>query len=137
MAHAMALPAPAFPAQWIAENVTGSPSAKQVASYIKLVEEAPLAAFLEHNPDADADKDGKLTTEERDAHLKAQMGRMHQKLLERHPEADLDGNGVLTHEEASEFFKSKARAGGFGSTQLAEPGAQEVHVEVIAEEPPK
>ena len=139
LARAMPFPPPSLPARWIAENVSGSPSAAQVASYVKLVEEAPLALFLEHNPEADANKDGKLTVEERDAHLKGQMSRMHQKLLERHPEADANGDGVLTPEEAREFFHGKARGmvPAMGAIKASAAPGEEIHVEVISEDPPK
>lgn len=137
--RALPVPPPSMPAKWIAENVTGSPTAAQVAGYVKLVEEMPLALFLEHNPEADANKDGKLTPEERAEFVKNQMSRMHQKLLERHPEADANGDGVLTPEEAREFFHAKARsmAPGINVIKSNATSGDEIEVEVITEDSPK
>lgn len=94
-------PEPAF--AWLPKNITATPAAADVARYIPVVEEAPLATFLEMNPKADANGDGKLTAAERDAYLERHMSEMRKRVLETHPEVDANGDGLLSDEEMRSF----------------------------------
>jgi len=95
--------------KWLLRNVSATPSTSDVARFIPAVKQAPLVAFLERNPDADANGDGKLTAEERDAYLERMRVRFRAKMLERHPEADENGDGVLTEEELRNYWKNRSR----------------------------
>lgn len=103
---------PAF--AWILESVAGEPAAREVARYVPVVEQTPLAVFLEMNPKADANRDGTLTREERDAYVGAQHAKMQQRLLERHPGADTNNDGTLSPEELHNWMRTNGPAGGEG-----------------------
>lgn len=110
-AHALAehgVPMP--PPLWIAENIDVVPTVEQVAQYVPIAEQAPLAAFLRMNPRADADNDGVLTTAERDAFLAQHQGRVRGSLLKLHPEADSDGDGNISDAEMQGLLNSKPGA---------------------------
>src|SRR6266540_3959841 len=69
-----------------------------------------LNALLKEHPEADKDKDGKLSPAEarewaRD-HRPVPEGKRLEALLKRHPEADKDKDGKLSPEEMSEWRKS-------------------------------
>lgn len=98
--------------KWLLENLTATPSAADVARYVPVVEEAPLVTFLELNPKADVNGDGKLTPEERDAYIEGQSTRARERFLKQHPESDTDGDGLLTKQEMHEWLKANAPAMG-------------------------
>lgn len=102
------LPEP--PSRWLLDNVSAAPTVREVAGYITAAQDAPLAHFLKMNPDADANRDGRLTATERDEFLKQRGSRTRAMMLKIHPEADANGDGVLSDEEAREFRKSHLRA---------------------------
>lgn len=112
------LPAPDLAYRWLLENVTASLTSADVARHLDVVQEAPLVTFLEMNPKADANADGKLTAEERDTFVEQNASRMRQKLLEKIPAADANGDGILTQDELREFHKSHGLSGGSGSPRV-------------------
>ena len=97
------------PISWLLQNVGATPSSADVAQYVTVVREAPLAAFLKLNPESDYNHDGVLTAEERDRFIERHMTRARERMLERHPDADANGDGLLTNDEMREYFHSKAR----------------------------
>lgn len=101
------------PSKWLLDNSSYVPSAIEVSRYLPTVEEASLAAFKDLHPEADTDKDGRVTTAERDAFMDAEMTGVRSKLLQRFPEADANGDGTLTEEELQAHFStmSKSEAG--------------------------
>ncbi|MCH8807764.1 MAG: hypothetical protein IH986_17000 [Planctomycetes bacterium] len=96
------------PAAWVLHNIQADLTSEDVASYVTLARETPNAVFLEMNPKADANGDGKLTADEREAFSRQLMSRRLSRVLERHPEADLDGDGTLTKQELHDFCKNQA-----------------------------
>lgn len=102
-------------AVWVKQNLTADVSAAQVAALVPAVEQAPLALFLEHNPDADANHDGRLTPDERDAYIERHMSKVREKLLERHPDADANGDGLLTNDELKVYFRDRGPQMGAGA----------------------
>lgn len=121
---------------WVLENISATPTAEEITPLIPLVEAAPLAAFLEMNPAADADKNGTLTKEERSAFLEAQAAKMRSRVLEKFPAADVNGDGKLTDEELHNHLKSQAPVGGMMKRVRVEAGADgEVKVEVDEDGP--
>lgn len=98
---------PAVPAIWIAENVSATPTREQASACVQAVERAPLDFFLELNPKADANQDGVLTVEERDAFVEYHATRHRQRMLERFPEADANADGLLTNEELKAFMAAR------------------------------
>lgn len=108
------------PSRWLLDNVGATPTAREVAGYIAAAQDAPLAHFLKMNPDADTNRDGRLTAAERDEFLKQRDSRTRAMMLKIHPEADTNGDGVLSDEEARDFRKTHLRsvigrkAGGMG-----------------------
>lgn len=114
----MPMPPASAHGKWIVENIKAEPAAAEVARFVSLVEETPRVAFLETHPEADADKDGKLTDDERDQFMHGQMSKW---MLEAHPELDVNKDGVLSHEEMAalhgkggmmKVLKVKTRIGG-------------------------
>lgn len=95
------------PTHWLAENLSADVTAADVAKLVPIVEQAPLAAFLEMNPASDADGDGRVTAAERKAFVDQRMSKARAKLLERFPDADADKDGLLTNEELREYFKNR------------------------------
>ena len=67
-----------------------------------------MIRFAEMFPQADTNKDGKVSREERKAHLDQQMSDVRARMLKRHPEADTDGDGKLSSEEEQAFFRKRA-----------------------------
>ncbi|MFO0839771.1 MAG: M56 family metallopeptidase [Phycisphaerae bacterium] len=129
------------PVSWITKNVNGNPTAADVAKMVSLVSDAPLAAFLEQNPKADTNGDGKLTAEERSAFLKEKMTAMHRRLLEKFPAADLNGDGELSPDEIKAHFKSMHGAASNGRAMIVtheatSDGDDDVTIEVHAAEKP-
>lgn len=55
--------------------------------------------FLKNHPDADIDKDGKLTPRELRAYMQAHGPELRAELLKHRPELDTDKDGVLSEEE--------------------------------------
>lgn len=53
---------------WLLDNMTSEPSAEKVGKLSEAIKAAERAEFLRKNPDADADGDGILTAEEREAY---------------------------------------------------------------------
>ncbi len=53
--------------EWLLDNMTDEPSAETVAEFAEFVSRAERVAFLEKNPEADADGDGTVTADERTA----------------------------------------------------------------------
>ncbi len=100
---------------WVKQNLTADVSAAQVAALVPAVEQAPLAMFLEHNPDADANHDGRLTPEEREAYIERHMSKVREKLLERHPDADANSDGLLTNDELKAYFRDRGPQMGAGA----------------------
>jgi len=96
-------------AKWLLENVKATPTAADVARLVPSIEEAPLVRFAEMFPDADTNKDGKVSKDERKAHMDKQMSDVRARMLKRHPEADTDGDGKLSTEEERAFFSKRAR----------------------------
>jgi hypothetical protein len=94
-------------AHWLVENITADVTAADVAKLVPTVEQAPLAQFLEMNPDSDANHDGKVTAEERAAFIERHMSKARQKLLERFPDADANADGLLTNDELHQHFKNR------------------------------
>lgn len=84
---------------WLLDNVSATPTAAEVAGYVPTVRDAPLNRFLRMEPESDANGDGALTEEERDAFLQERTSRIHAKLLEKHPDADTNGDGTLDKDE--------------------------------------
>lgn len=105
-AEAMAPGMGESPAAWIVENIQAEPASAEVARYVALVEAAPLAHFLELNPESDINGDGTLTAAERDAFVERHSTKMRERVLEKHPEADANGDGLLTNEEMQGFFRN-------------------------------
>jgi len=131
--------------KWLLENVKATPTAADVARMLPTVEEAPLARYAEMFPDADANKDGKVSKDERTAHKDKQMSDVRARMLKRHPEADKDGDGKLSVEEEKEYFRKAAQrigkqTAGKGGVfiQKSENGGPEmtfdIHVETDGEE---
>lgn len=92
-------------ARWLLSNINIDPQVANVRAAVAAVEDAPLAVFLEANPAADANKDGKLTPQERDDYMARHRLLMREHLLKMHPEADTDGDGVLSEDEARTWAK--------------------------------
>ncbi len=107
---------PALPARWIQDNVDASPTTAEASVLVTMVERAPLDHFLELNPDADLDRDGTLTADERDTYTERRMSEHRQRLLEKFPQADANGDGILTTEELHAHFASQHA----GDTMLIE-----------------
>jgi len=105
--------------KWLLENVKTTPTAADVARLVPTVEEAPLVRFAEMFPDADTNKDGKVSKDERKAHMDKQMSDVRARMLKRHPEADLDGDGKLSQDEEREYFRKATKR---VSRQTAGPG---------------
>ncbi|MGE0482367.1 MAG: M56 family metallopeptidase [Phycisphaerae bacterium] len=112
------LPPPDLAYRWLLENVSASLTSADVARQLAVVQEAPLVTFLELNPKADANGDGKLTAEERDTFVEQNASRMRQKLLEKIPAADANGDGILTNDELREFHKSNGLMGAAGAPRV-------------------
>lgn len=94
------------PADWARENIPFQPTANDVAVYIRTVEQTEAEQFLQQYPDADVDRDGKITEEERRAAIERQrkaaaerIKAQHERLYKEHPEWDKDKNGSLSREE--------------------------------------
>ncbi len=109
-AFEIALHSPADLAQpvgkWLLENLTATPSGDAVAKFLPVVEEAPLVTFLELNPKADADGDGKLTPAERDAYIEDHSTRTRARFLKQHPESDTNADGVLSKDEMHAWVRA-------------------------------
>lgn len=114
---AMNVPIP--PAIWILNNVAGSPTTADVARYVDVARQAPLALFLEMNPNADSNGDGVLTPAERDGFLEKQTAKMRAEILKRFPDADANGDGTLSREEMDTFFQSRHAGSAAGAGQGA------------------
>lgn len=82
-------------AHWLLENILVTPSVDDVARYIETVEQAPLARFLEMHPEADANGDGELSSDERTTFLKSMIHEMHGG--ETGVWLSEDGKGVMHH----------------------------------------
>ncbi len=102
------LPAPAT--EWLLSSIDATPTAREVAGYVPVIEGAPLTIFLQMNPKADANGDGVLTMAERDAFIEAHMTAARAKVLAHHPDADANGDGLLSNEEMKAFFQSMTDA---------------------------
>ncbi|MFN0136400.1 MAG: M56 family metallopeptidase [Phycisphaerae bacterium] len=100
------------PTIWLMANVDTTPSAADVARYVTLAEQTPLADFLTNNPTADTNADGVLTVAERDAFVEKQSIDMRSHLLESMPEADANSDGTLTDEELKTHLMSKTGSDG-------------------------
>ena len=61
--------------EWLLDNMTDEPSAETVAELAEFVSRIDRAAFLEKNPEADADGDGTVTWEERAAYTESRWER--------------------------------------------------------------
>lgn len=103
---------PLAPSRWVLANVANEPAAADVALSLPAVRQAPLALFLELNPEADTNRDGTLTPEERDRFVDAHMTAMRTRVLEKHPDADTNGDGILTNDEMHAFFRALRPEGG-------------------------
>ncbi len=77
------------------------------------------ASMLQKYPDADTNKDGKLSPEEMRAFQQSNPGAMRQMFLDRHPEADTDKDGQLSEAEFN-AAREKARE----EWRSRRPGAQ-------------
>jgi beta-lactamase regulating signal transducer with metallopeptidase domain len=97
------------PSDWLLQNVAVTPTVADVAKVVPAIEEAPMASFLKLHPEADLNQDGKLSREEREAHMEKQMSDVRARMLRRHPQADTDGDGVLSREEEHAYFAKRAR----------------------------
>lgn len=97
------------PSAWIIDNIEADPTSAEVNRYVGLVEAAPLAHFLELNPEADANHDGVLTADEREAFVERHSSKMRERVLEKHPEADTNGDGLLTNQEMHDYFRSNMK----------------------------
>lgn len=130
--------------KWLLDNVKATPTAADVARMLPTVEEAPLARYAEMFPDADSNKDGRVSKDERTAHKDKQMSDVRARMLKRHPEADKDGDGKLSSDEEKEYFRKAAQrigkqtAGKGIFIQKGENGGPEttfdIHVETDGEE---
>lgn len=132
----------ASPGQWLLKNIEYTPTTDEVGRYVSIARETPSVMFLERHPEADADGDGKLTSEERETFLNQMATRALATMLERFPEADADGNGVLTQEELSSHFLSRGGEGAswFSSETgqqriIVTPSSDIIHVEVKTADP--
>lgn len=94
---------PLVAGQWVLENLKNEPTRTEVLRLLPIVREAPLAAFLEIHPEADANKDGKLTTDEQHVFMQGQMAKIRADILKSNPAADADADGVLSEEEFLRF----------------------------------
>lgn len=112
MAFAFAGPTQNSASKWLLDNIKSAPTTADVAKMIPVVEEAPLVRYAEKFPDADINKDGKVSKEERKAHMEKQMSDVRARMLKRHPEADKDGDGVLSVDEEREYFRKAAQRTG-------------------------
>ncbi len=119
-------------ADWMRSTIVFQPKSRDVKPHIGALEQAMAVAFLERHPEADADGDGKVSTDERKvAEEKARkssltrMKEMHAKMLEQHPDWDTNKDGELSKEEV--------RAG-MGRVH-AESDVKAEKVEVIKEAP--
>lgn len=117
-------------ADWMRKTIVFQPMTRDVKPHIGVLEQAMAVAFLERHPEADADGDGKISTEERKvADEKARkssltrMKEMHARMLEQHPDWDTNKDGELSKEEV--------RAG----MNHGEADVKAEKVEVIKEEP--
>lgn len=125
--------------KWLLENVKTTPTSADVARMLPTVEEAPLVRYAEMFPDADANKDGKVSKDERSAHKDKQMSDVRARMLKRHPEADKDGDGKLSADEEKEFFRKAAKrvAGKAGQggvfIQKSEDGGPELKFDIHIE----
>ena len=88
--------------EWLKKEIATEPAAVEVAKYVSVVEAAPQVAFLEAHPDADTNRDGKLTREEQSAFLEQLTGRM---LAKHRPELDTNGDGIVSKDEAAAASK--------------------------------
>ena len=126
---------PRDPARWIEQNIAAAPAGATAAVYVPLVRQAPLDAFLELNPKADANGDGVLTAEERDTFVERLHTRMRQRMLERFPQADANGDGLLTDEELRDHMRS--RHGAWISQGAEGEAGAHVIVELETDDEPK
>lgn len=120
---------PGMVVEWLVQNIRVQPTEEEVAALIEHVERLPFDLFLKSHPDADTDRDGVLTPEERDAYLQNLIGEIRvngeinlsdatrggakprialrngdgvippQGFLKAFPQADTDGDGNLSQEE--------------------------------------
>ena len=117
-------------ATWLIENVQYAPPATEVAQYVETVESAPFAAMLKRHPEADANGDGKLSAEEREAFFKADRMNVDAMLLKHFPDADTNGDGVLSKDELRAikgkhvFIKQTPTATGTESESLRVNGVE-------------
>jgi beta-lactamase regulating signal transducer with metallopeptidase domain len=102
------------PAVWLLQNAGEGPSADDVRKFAGAASDASLKRFLKMHPKSDANKDGALTVQERDAYLEKMQSHSLQRLLKRFPHADANGDGILTSEEKREFFKNRKQADATG-----------------------
>ncbi len=129
-------------AAWLIKNISATPSAAEVARLTTLVTEAPLAAFLESNPKADTNGDGRLTVEERHAFLQERVSKAHAKLLEKFPQADADGDGKLSKDEIHAHLRAQHGDAAGGGTMIIKErvsnadGGEEINVEVRSADKP-
>src|SRR5262245_34462161 len=76
----------------------------------KRTEEALADRLLKEHPEADTNKDGKVSADElrawRREHPAVPQGRRLEEFLKNHPEADKDKDGKISTEEMREFLKA-------------------------------
>lgn len=108
-------------AAWLKTNVVLVPTVAQLRAAATAIELAPLAQFKEMHPEADADKNGAVTAEEREAFLAEEMKGVRAKVLEQFPDADANKDGELTETEMHEFFSTQAGAGGIRAMRFSGP----------------
>ncbi|MCF7956322.1 MAG: hypothetical protein K9M75_11005 [Phycisphaerae bacterium] len=99
----LAFAAVSFAAEEKTENKKKRPAATEKGG------QRDAAGLLKRYPEADKDKDGKLSKEEMDSFRKAMMEERTKKMLKEHPEIDKDKDGKISQDEMTAFRKANPR----------------------------
>jgi len=91
------------PCVWFDKKTGSVADINMARARFSIPNEKDLAAFLTNHPTADANLDGKLSLDERNAFLVALAMRNPAGVLQRFPNADLDANGQLDASEAAQL----------------------------------
>lgn len=99
-------------AKWVLANIEAEPTVAEVSTMAASIEEASRADFIKHHPEADTDKDGRISDAEMSAFDKQMEEHANALLLKHFPKADTNGDGVLSKDELA-AMKTQGNGGVF------------------------